>query len=251
MTIHLLLALFFPLIITGSVSPQSKFVMQNTSSFIDDDKIIHLYGELKNNTNRTQTNIVVNATFYDSHGKLLNEFERAIELRTLNPGGISPFEILYTDPKTSDSVSRFELSAAGTGVELKSRELSVSSDNSRLDLYGFYYINGKVVNKGSYTASNSMVVATLYDKDGKVVAIGRAQTEPVNITSQSEAAFGIAVTDKAQTHKVKRFTLIADSDEYLTVPEFSVLSLSLLFFIVLLAAVFSSIRWYAKKNISL
>ena len=59
-----------------------------------------------------------------------------------------------------------------------------------------------------------MVVATLYDKDGKVVAIGRAQTEPVNITSQSEGAFGIAVTDKAQTHKVKRFTLIADSDEH-------------------------------------
>ena len=72
----------------------------------------------------------------------------------------------------------------------------------------------------------------------------------MNITSQSEAAFGIAVTDKAQTHKVKRFTLIADSDEYLTVPEFSVLSLSLLFFIVLLAAVFSSVRWHAKKNIS-
>jgi hypothetical protein len=38
------------------------------------------------------------------------------------------------------------------------------SDNSRLDILGFYYIS---VNLESQTATNSFVNATLYDKDGK------------------------------------------------------------------------------------
>ncbi|PWU81998.1 MAG: hypothetical protein DLM72_04160 [Candidatus Nitrosopolaris wilkensis] len=58
---------------------------------------------------------------------------------------------------------------------------------------GFYYIN---VNLESQTATNSFVIVTLYDKDGKVISPGRAQTEQVNITTHSLAPFGIVVTEK-------------------------------------------------------
>jgi hypothetical protein len=115
----------------------------------------------------------------------------------------------------------------GTETQTKTRELSIVSASGRLDLTGFYYINGKVINQGEQTATNSLVIATLYDKDGRVIALGRAQTEPVNITSRSEAPFGIAVTEKLQTYKEKRYSLLADSDQYVTLPDFSNLSIPL------------------------
>ena len=75
-------------------------------------------------------------------------------------------------------------------------------------------MNGIVSNKGPGPATDTLVIATMYDKNGNVVSIGRAMAEPVNITSHSAAAFGIAITDKLQTYKVKNFSLSADSDQY-------------------------------------
>jgi hypothetical protein len=91
------------------------------------------------------------------------------------------------------AVTNYKLSAMGSVTQLKPRELQVHSDNSRLDILGFYYKN---VNLESQAATNSFVIVTLYDKDGKVISPGRAQTEQVNITAHSLAPFEIAVTEK-------------------------------------------------------
>ena len=104
---------------------------------------------------------------------------------------------------------------------MKARALRITSNSSKLDLTGVYYVKGRVVNEGSEDTTNSMIIATLYDKDGKVAVVGRAQTEPVNISSHSEAAFDLPVTEALQTYKVKSYSLLADSDQYVVVPEFS------------------------------
>ena len=83
---------------------------------------------------------------------------------------------------------------------------------------GFYYINGRISNEGSITATDSSVVATLYDKDGKVIAIGRALAEPVNILPDSLANFGIAVVEKSQVNKTRGYSLMAFSTQYLSPP---------------------------------
>lgn len=193
------------------------FTFQNTSSFIDENSIMHVYGQVKNLSSKAMRDVVVKASFYDAKGNLLNEFQRSSELRTINPGEISPFEILYIDTKTVNEVKNYSLTAVGTETQTKPGELKIASANDRLDLTGFYYINGQIINQGEQTATNTNVIATLYDKDGRVIALGRAQTEPVNITSQSEAPFGLAVTEKLQTYKTKHYSLLADSDQYVTI----------------------------------
>jgi hypothetical protein len=65
-----------------------------------------------------------------------------------------------------------------------------------------------------------LAIATLYDKDGNVIAIARALAEPVNIAPNSQAAFGLAATQKLQTYKVKSYSLIGDSDQYMSLPVF-------------------------------
>ena len=200
---------------------QQHFAIQKTSSFVDETNFMHVYGELKNISNKAMKNVVVTALFYDSSGKLLNEFRRSSEIRTVNPGEISPFEILYIDTKTVNAVKNYTLSAAGQETEMKARALRITSNSSKLDLTGVYYVKGRVINEGSEDATNSMIIATLYDKDGKVAVVGRAQTEPVNISSHSEAAFDLPVTEALQTYKVKSYSLLADSDQYVVIPEFS------------------------------
>jgi hypothetical protein len=192
-------------------------VIQHTSSFIDESSIMHMYGEIKNISNRALTNVTVKGSFYDDEGKLLNQYQRSCELPTVSSGGICPFEILYIDTNTTNTIKDIKLSALGIYTDkIKPTTLKVYSDNAKLDILGFYFINGRISNEGPVTATDSSVVATLYDKDGNVIALGRAVAEPANIPSGTQASFGIAVTEKSQVYKTKSYSLVAYSDQYLS-----------------------------------
>ena len=208
-----------PSINIGNASSfEQKFIFQKISSFVDENKFLHLFGEIKNISGKALTNIIVGASFYDVNHKLLNKFERSTDIRTLNPKGISPFEILYYDTKSVNYIRNYTLSSTAQETQIKPQALHIDYYKPRIDILGFYYINGLVSNKGPATATNSMVVAAMYDKNGNVISIGRAMAEPVNITSHSQAAFGIAITEKLQTYKIRNFSLIADSDQYVLLP---------------------------------
>ena len=228
-----------------------QFAIQKTSSHIDENNIIHVYGLVKNTSNKAFKNIVVKASFYNSSGQMINEFQRSTDLRTINPGETSPFEILHIDTKTVNDVKNYTLSASGEEAHTKTRALRIVSNSSKLDtILGIYYIRGRVVNEGSEGTTNSMIIAPLYDKNGDVILVGRAQTEPVNISSHSEAAFDLPVTAAPQIFRVKGYSLLADSDQYVTIPEFPLLaslfyftpSPSLLLLLLMLSAVVAITR---------
>jgi hypothetical protein len=206
------------------LAAEDDFRIQNTSSFIDESSIMHIYGEIVNTSNRSLSNVTAKGSFYDNSGKLLNEYRRDCELPTVNPDGICPFEILYIDTKTVKAVKDFKLSAVGTlDSKGKPNALKVFSEGSKLDMTGFYYINGRILNEGSEISTLTTIVATLYDKDGKVIALGRALAEPVSISPDIRASFGIAVTEKKQTYKTNSYSLVAYSNQYLS-PSITVIS---------------------------
>jgi peptide/nickel transport system substrate-binding protein len=112
------------------------------------------------------------------------------------------------------------MTAEGLDTEQKEKQLQVISSSSRLDLLGTYYINTAARNNGQEDAANVIMIATLYDKEGRVVAIGKALAEAgmgsSNITAGSEAPFGIVITDKLQTYKTVKYSLVVDSDQYIS-----------------------------------
>jgi hypothetical protein len=198
-----------------------QFAFQKTSSHKDGNNIMHVYGLVKNISNKAFKNVIVKASFYDSSSRLINDFKRSADLRTINPGEISPFEILYIDTKTVNDVKNYTLSASGEETQIKTRALRIVSNSSKIDtILGIYYIRGRILNEGSEGTTNSMILAPLYDKNGNVILVGRAQTEPVNISSHSQAAFDLPVTAAPQIFNAKRYSLLADSDQYVTIPEF-------------------------------
>jgi hypothetical protein len=68
-------------------------------------------------------------------------------------------------------------------------------------------------------ASNSMAIATVYDRQGQIIAIGRAQAEPVNIAQGSKVAFGIVITEKLQSYEIKGYSIVAESNNYISIQD--------------------------------
>jgi len=198
----------------------AQFSFHNTFSYVDDTKIMHVLGEVKNDSDSAMRNVLITISFYDADGNLLDEFSREPALQVINPGESSPFEILYIDQSAVDRVANFTMTAEGLETEQKEKQLEVISSNSRLDLLGTYYINTAARNNGEEDAANAIMIATLYDKDDRVVAIGKALAEAgmgsSNITAGSEAPFGIPITDKLQTYKTVKYSLVVDSDQYIS-----------------------------------
>jgi len=197
-------------------TPQKDLEINHVYNYVDENKIMHVLGEMKNIGSKAMTNVTIGATFFDPEGKIINEYKRSAELRTINPGFVSPFEILFIDQKTVDKVKDFKLFVNGTEAGPQPEDLQINVDSSRQDILGFYYINGVIFNSGKASANNSIAIATLYDTDGKVVAIGRGLAEPKDIPSNSGASFGLAIIDKLQTQKGRSYSVVADSDAYVS-----------------------------------
>lgn len=195
------------------------FSFSREYAYVDDTRLYRVLGEVTNNSDQAATDIVVTASFYDSNGALIGTSGRAAELHLLGPGGSSPFEISLLDQEASSRVANFTLAATSVpAAGPKESKLEIISSNSRLDLLGTLYINAVARNKGQVEATNTIMIATLYDKNDRVVALGRALAEAEqgtsNIPSNSSGPFGIVVTDKLQTYKAVKYSLVAQSDQY-------------------------------------
>jgi hypothetical protein len=200
-------------------STQKNLEINHVYNYVDENKIMRVLGEVKNIGTKAMTNVTIGATFFDSEGKIMKEYKRSAELRTINPSFVSPFEILFLDQNTVDKVEDFKLYANWTEVRTPPPvDLRIKVDSTRQDILGFYYINGVIFNSGPAIANNSIAIATLYDSDGRVIAIGRGLAEPKDISRNSAASFGLVILDKSQTPKGDNYSVIADSDKYVSIP---------------------------------
>jgi hypothetical protein len=208
------------LLLTTLPAYAQTFSFENESSYIDETKILHVLGEVRNESESAAAKVKITASFYDSEGNLLGEQTLAPKLRVINPGGVAPFEMRYLDSATVNQVARYELAATGQEADSKPASLKILSASSRLDVLGVYFINVSARNDADETATNPMVVATLYDKDGKVVAIGEGLAEGGDRVSDLRPAqtggFGVVVSERLQTYKAAKFSLVADSDQYVS-----------------------------------
>lgn len=201
---------------TAYSNSQTDFMVVRTNTILDNYGYLHLFGELKNISNEPTENIIIFATFFDVLGIPIGNASASTAIRNLNSGYTSPFELLLLDKNVARNVHDFSLQIkSDRGVE-KNYLLEFTSVRPRLDIFGFYYIYGKVVNDGNETATNSLIISAFYDKNGKIIDITKAMAEPVNITTGYSASFSILMDKKEESHKIRNFSLIADSDQYLS-----------------------------------
>lgn len=211
----LILLIQFDFDIISSIA-QEDFRTHNTNMFIDTIGRIHIIGELENISDEPKRNVGIYAYFIDANGTRVANASAGTAVRTLNQGYTSPFELLLLDNTLTKKVANYLLQFKGDNGLMKNYSLELISAEDYLDIYGFYHINGRVLNQGNKTATNTLVISSFYDHNGTIMHVAKALTEPINITEGNEASFSIVMDNRDSSHKIMNFTLTIDSDQYLS-----------------------------------
>lgn len=202
------------LMMDGTGYAFENFIVLDHNKIVDQNGFIHIFGEIRNISHETQRTITAHADFYDKNGRIIGNGSGIISLRSLNAGQISPFEIVFLDKTHNNQFSNYTLNfTSETGVN-KPDDLIVTFLKSRLDIFGYYYVSGRISNMGSDTATNVLAIGSFFDNNGRMIGLSSAIAEPSNMTSHSTSSFTVVMDDKLQSSKIRNYSLIVDSDQY-------------------------------------
>ncbi|MDQ6723252.1 MAG: FxLYD domain-containing protein, partial [Thermoproteota archaeon] len=141
----------------------------------------HIIGLVQNTGNKTVSHIIISFNFLDSGNKSIGNFSKQSEITTLNPKEITPFDILIFDKKIYDKINDLTMDIRYNFTNYKSKMLVIFSTNSHLDINGFYFINGQVLNNAHAYSNNTTVTSITYSKNNELAGVWKAQTEPYTI----------------------------------------------------------------------
>lgn len=202
------------LMIIGTGYSSENFTVLEHNKVIDQSGFIHLFGQIRNISNETQKTVTAHANFYDKGGHNIGNASGITSLRSLNIGEVSPFEIVFLDKNQTNQFFNYTLNFTSEIGDNKPDNLVITSLKSRPDIFGYYYVSGRISNMGNDTATNVLAIASFFDNNSRMIGLSSAIAEPSNMTSHSISSFTVVMDDKIQSSKIKNFSLLIDSDQY-------------------------------------
>ena len=193
--------------------------IQNDQPYIDDDGTLHIVGEIENNTNVPLNQIKITAKLLDGDGFQIGQISGDTSTNVLMPGMNSGFDIIITGYDLH-AITNYDLEFDYKITDPKNQAIEIISSELKNDGQGNLVISGMLENQGEITANMINVIATLYDRDGNVVAISNIRLQPDFLRAGDSTFFIVPIYEKSQAVHVVDYTLIAESDEYAAVPEF-------------------------------
>jgi LysM repeat protein len=156
-------------------------------------------GEVENLSGQPAEEVQVQVSLHDQDGQLLASGNAFTQLDILATGGRAPFAILFSAPPSS--FAQYQTRVLG-GVP--SRHLGPRyPDLVVLDTWagwleeasaGSYQVRGEVHNAGQADAETVVVVVTLYDQEGRVVAARTVDIPPRTFLAGARAPFEVTMT---------------------------------------------------------
>ena len=205
----------------------AQVTIQNDQHYIGDDKSFHVVGEVQNNLEFPLNQVNVFVTLYDENNNVVMTKETRSLVNTIMPDMRGPFDFIFTDINP-EQIKSYSLDLDYSISEPKSQVIEITSSELSRDNHNNLIISGTVENNGDITANTVAVIATLYDRNGNVVAVSRIHPEPDYLSSEEDTFFVVSVLDKSQISEITDYTIVAESEEYAAVPEFPFGSLILL-----------------------
>jgi hypothetical protein len=214
-------------LLLGSINSQttphvkaSDITVLSSTGYLDQANYYHVVGEVKNLGTNTYTSIAITVNFYDSSNVSITSSQGNTILNTLLPGRRSPFDILLSDETQSSLVDHYSITVSqsvGTSIP---KLLAIYSYGSFLDGTGARHVFGTIINNGGQTAGGVIVVATLYDSSGKVVAESWDYIDPENSNLAPGAShdFELVIGADRSSGSVS-YTLTAESAQYAILSE--------------------------------
>ena len=202
-----------------SQAAYAEVVIQNDQKYIDNDGLLHIVGEIENNTSAPLNQIKISALLIDGDGNEIKKIVGETVSNVVMPETKGAFDILIKNVK-GDSINDYELNLDYTLAAPKNQVIEISSTVLTKDIHNNTVITGILENKGELTANMIRVVATLYDRDGNVVTVSETYTKPDFLRAGDNSNFIIPFHEKSQSIHAVEYSITAESDEYVAVPEF-------------------------------
>jgi hypothetical protein len=177
----------------------------------DQNKFHHIIGLAQNDLNMTLDNIFVRVNILDKDNTILGNYSNQVAVHPLNPSEITPFDVILYDKDRNSLIKNYTIDSTYEKVNTNIRDLEIHSTNSKLDATGFYYISGRINNNMNITSNSTTIIAALDDKNGDLIGIWKAQSEPYNIPPFSAASFTIPVTDRSLGFNINNYTLYSNN----------------------------------------
>ena len=202
-----------------SQAAYAEVVIQNDQKYIDNDGLLHIVGEIENNTSAPLNQIKISALLIDGDGNEIKKIVGETVSNVVMPETKGAFDILIKNVR-GDSINDYELNLDYTLAAPKNQVIEISSTVLTKDIHNNTVITGILDNKGDLTSNMIRVVATLYDRDGNVVTVSETYTKPDFLRAGDNSNFIIPFHEKSQSIHAVEYSITAESDEYVAVPEF-------------------------------
>ncbi len=196
-----------------------EIIVENDQTYIGNDGMMHIVGEIKNDSKSPVNKIKITATLTDENGIVIDEIDGKIMSNILMPGMKGSFDIITNERNIRESFD-YDLGFEYKLAAPKNQVIEVVSSEMKRDQLNNLIISGTIENNGEITANMINIVATLYDRDGKVLTVSKVQTQPDFLRAGEESHFVVPIYEKNQSMDVVDYSIIAESDEYAAVPEF-------------------------------
>ena len=196
-----------------------EIIVENDQTYIGNDGMMHIVGEIKNDSKSPVNKIKITATLTDENGMVIDEIDGKIMSNILMPGMKGSFDIVTNERNIRESFD-YDLGFEYKLAAPKNQVIEVVSSEMKRDQLNNLIISGTIENNGEITANMINIVATLYDRDGKVLTVSKVQTQPDFLRAGEESHFVVPIYEKNQSMDVVDYSIIAESDEYAAVPEF-------------------------------
>ena len=211
------LSLFLILLVFAVPSAFAEVYIDNDHKYLGDDGTIHIVGEIINESDKPINQVNVVAIFY-SDGSSVYQASTENLTNIIMPGMKGAFDLMMTED--IGHVDHYLLDIDFKITQPKDQVIEIVSSEFTHGPLNNIVIQGIVANNGDITANMVKVIATLYDRDGNVVAVSETRTEPDYLRANDESFFLIPILDKTQINKIVDYSLVAESEEYTAVPEF-------------------------------
>ena len=210
------MSVFLILLIFAIPDVWAQVNIENDRYYVGNDDTIHIVGEILNDSDKPLNQINIFTTLY-SGDSIIHQTNSETLTNVIMPGMKGVFDIIITE--NIDGVDRYVLDLDYKITSPKSQVIEITSSELSYAQFDHIIIKGTVANNGDITANMVKVIGTLYDRDGNVAAVSQIRMEPDYIRANDESFFLITVPDGIQMDIVD-YSLIAESEEYTTVPEF-------------------------------
>ena len=232
--------------VLGIPSVFAEVTIQNDQSYIGDDGVYHVVGEIQNNLESPLNQVSVAVTLFDEEKNVLISKETRSLVNTIMPEMRGPFDLIFSNINP-EQIKSYSLDLDYSISEPKGQVISITSSELSRDNHDNLIVSGTVENNGDITANTVAVIATLYDRNGNVAAVSKTHPEPDYLGSEDDTFFAVTVLDKNQNSEITAYSVIAESEEYAAVPEFPFGSMILL---VISVSAYIGITRYSNRIIT-